>query len=330
MRGYSGIPPSFRLHSDRIALASTIMASAWDGSAGRGRFVARPNKFARVAPRVAYIGGDASMRAAPVYAPPGRLVYRRGRPYQSWPYTVSSAGAVARGAAAQIPVSLAAIRQHFGGLTKETSTVAAYAAAAITTTTVGCITSSTTVATAVSSSGLISVAADSAQLNFLLLRGFVTVAESTAQTFGVVRLLVVNYIRPATQPSAAGTLPLVTDCLESDSVYSLPLSDAANSGRFRILHDSTFNVGRNAYPTTTGVDTSVFGLQTVNINRVVRLGVQQHYVISPSVSTNALGGHFDSDVSGGLVNRNLVCLYVLTAGNVSMTMTLNRRVHYTG
>lgn len=221
------------------------------------------------------------------------------------------------------------VRRLLAGKRRDAATVTQYNAAAITSTTVGCITSSTAVGTAISTTGLISADADQATLNSLTLRGYITVAATADQTFGAVRLLLVSYIKPATLASSAGTLPLVTDCLESDSVYSLPLSDTANSGRFRILWDQTINVGRNGYASAPGADTSIAGPQLINIDQYIPLNIVQHYVSTATSSAGQLGGHYDSDSAFGQVDRNLVCLYVLTSGSVNMGMTLYRRLNYT-
>jgi len=213
------------------------------------------------------------------------------------------------------------------GQKRDAADVTQYNAAAMTTTTVGCITSSTAVATAASTSGLIEADADRGSLNTLRICGFFEVDPvADGVDYATVRILLVDYIKAFTNPSAPGTLPAVTDCLVTDAVHSLPLSDAANSGRFRIMYDKVFNVGRNS--TVTATAGFLHGPIVVNFDEIIPLNVVQHYAFSAKVGT-ASGGHFDSDTTTGQVDKHLVCLYVLTRTPATLSCTMVRRLNYT-
>lgn len=208
----------------------------------------------------------------------------------------------------------------------------------LTSTSIACLTSSTDFATAASGTGLLDGDADEMMINNVRIKGsFLNPAKLDLDPTGnadvVVRALVVWFNKPLLVASAAGTLPPITEVLVTDSVYSLPVTDAANGGRFKILSDKRFNLGSNTFQAATAVGHARVSGQTnhmvdykVKVNRMCRFK-------SSSTSGSNAGGHYDSDVSPGQVDRGLLVMYTMSnsVGEATTPQSLlYTRLNYTG
>jgi len=206
-----------------------------------------------------------------------------------------------------------------------------------------CPHSSDASATATSGNGLVVTDADRATINYVHVKGNLCLGPipcTRAQAelvFGNARVrhLMVWYYKPSTAAVAAGTLPPITDVLVSDSVDSYPLSDAANSGRFTILSDRVYDLGRNLKITDECLGQDGDGGVQYTFNQIIKVGKEQHYA---AACTNSLpGGHYDSDQAPGRVTRGLMVGYFLytKGGGVAATdagennITLHTRINYT-
>ena len=206
----------------------------------------------------------------------------------------------------------------------------------ITLTNLSCLTSSTNYSTAASSTGLLDMDGDECLINSVRLKGgFTIVAALLENQISVsdcmVRIIVVWYNKPLLIASAAGTIPPITEVLVADNMVSLPVTAAANGGRFVILSDRTWNMGMNLHQSATaggyvrdsGRHRQVFDY-TVKVDKRIKF-------VAPSASgASTSGGHYDSDVPAGRVDRGLLCMYVMHAGSQGPAMTLTTRLNYTG
>jgi len=203
-------------------------------------------------------------------------------------------------------------------------------------TTVGiCLTSSTTSATAASGTGLLDCDADEVLVNTVRLRGqfqngAILDLDPTANYDSLARIMVVCFNKPLLVASAAGTLPPITEVLVADSMVSLPVTAAANGGRFSILYDKTINLGNNTFQAVTAVGHSRnTGPNVHNFDFFVKIAKQVKFV-APSQSGTTAGGHYDSDVDAGRVDKNLLVMYILTNSQGAIGINVNRRLNYTG
>lgn len=205
-----------------------------------------------------------------------------------------------------------------------------------TTTTIDCATSTTWKATAASGTGLLDVDADEVMINSLHIRNVLSNpatldVDITLNQDALVRKIVVWFYKPLLVASAAGTLPPVTEVLESDNVNSMVVTAASNGGRFKILWDKTFNLGTNTYgDAASTLGTHHSGVTTRVIDKWIKVNKMCKFKASGSSGTGS--GHYDSDVSAGQVDRGLLIIYTLTtlggAGYISESGT--RRINYTG
>jgi len=259
--------------------------------------------------------------------------------------------AASQQAAWQAKNSLATqVRRLIAGKKKDAADVARLSTN-ITSTTAMCLTSSTASSTAASATGLIVCDVDKAHINSVLIRGnmqLYPIANTLAQYLATpkpsarARLMVVWFYKPALPPSAAGTLPPITEVLVSDSLDSMIVQDTANAGRFSILSDRMFDLGSNQYV----VDTTATQSYAINrssdrnqlsINYMVKVGKDCSFK-APAVSSNP-GGHYDSDAgqTNGLITKGLLVAYILTDGcaNVAGTdaglgdFNITTRLNYT-
>lgn len=207
----------------------------------------------------------------------------------------------------------------------------------LTATTISCLTSTTAFATAASGTGLLDMDGDECLINSVRIKGYVYNAalldlDTAGNSDIFVRQIVVWFNKPLLVASAAGTLPPITEVLIADTMDSLPVTDAANGGRFRILSNRTWNIGQNTYQSAIAAGgTAVHGPTLklvdyrVKVNKMVKFKV-------PAVS-GAPAGHYDSDVGPGQIDRGLLVMYTqVLNNNQSGTPAIinNTRLNYTG
>lgn len=205
------------------------------------------------------------------------------------------------------------------------------------TTYASCLTSSTNLTTAASGTGLLDMAGDECLINNVRIKGslenqaFLDV-DPTDQVDQIVRMMVVWFKKPLLVASAAGTLPPITEVLVTDTMDSLPVTDAANGGRFQVLSDRKWNLGTNTFAAVTAVGSArCTGKSrqpvdyTVKVNKMVKFA-------APAQPGTAAGGHYDSDVAAGRVDAGLLVMYVQTntAGPSVSTKNIFTRLNYTG
>jgi len=259
--------------------------------------------------------------------------------------------AASQQAAWQAKASLATqVRRLIAGKKKDAADVNRFTASGISTSTrvIG-LTSTTNVATAASTTGLIQTDSDKAHINSVTIRGnyilkglACTAAQAaSAVPSARVRHLLVWFYKPATQASAPGTLPLVSEVLVSDAIDSLVVPDTQNQGKFAILSDRVYDLGRNlitvdAAGTPAYSMANQWGPNQLVINQTYKINREMSFA-APCTQTNP-GGHYDSDSKPGLVSRGLLILYVLAAGGDGAAGTdagvltsgiMNSRLNYT-
>lgn len=231
----------------------------------------------------------------------------------------------------QVRALIASKKREAADVTRTTASLAAG-------TTISCLTSSTNFATAASGTGLLDMDGDECQINHVRMKGqFVNGAVLDLDPVGdcdtIVRKMVVWFNKPLLVASAAGTLPPITEVLIADTIDSLPVTDAANGGRFVILSDKKWNIGTNTYQAVTAVGharvsgrTSQFYDYVVKVNKRCKFaGVSQ--------SGSNPGGHYDSDVTPGRVDRGLLVCYTQTSGvatGFNASEVSATRLNYTG
>lgn len=201
-----------------------------------------------------------------------------------------------------------------------------------------CLTSTTALSgTAAATTGLLDCNADEVRINSVQFKGYhelpaVADEDQTGNHDCTVRHLLVWFYKPLFVSSAAGTLPPITEVLESDTIHSLFINKAANGGRFVVISDKRWVLGTNAFQTgstfgyaiNTGHGKQWFDF-TADVGKTVKF-------VSQPDSTNP-GGHYDIDSTAGQVSRGLLVLYqqadIGFAGQVPTTF-MNTRVNYTG
>jgi len=207
--------------------------------------------------------------------------------------------------------------------------------AALATTSVHCLTSSTAANTAPSNSGLCVADADEVLINTVRLKGSwdnpaILDLDPVQDSDVCVRMLIVWFNKPLAVANAAGNLPPITEVLVSDTMDSLPVTDAANGGRFVILSDRKWNLGNNTFQAATAVGHArVSGQQkhyfdyTVKVNKMMKLVESSTHLVA--------AGHYDSDVLGGRVDKGLLIMYVQvdTLGGSTPVHTCFTRLNYT-
>lgn len=206
-----------------------------------------------------------------------------------------------------------------------------------TTTTLACLTSSDAYATAASGTGLLDIDGDECQINHVRIKGRLNnnallVLDPSGLYDIVVRKLLVWFYKPLLVASAAGTLPPITEVLISDSVTSLPVTDAANGGRFKVLSDKKWNMGSNTFQAATAVGHSrVSGRSLQFYDYTVKIDKRCKFAAN-SLSGTAAGGHYDSDVAPGRIDRGLLVMYtqVFLSGTQVITDNGFTRLNYTG
>lgn len=228
----------------------------------------------------------------------------------------------------QMKALIASKKKEAADVTRDTAGLAA--------TTIACLSSTTNFATAASGTGLFDMDGDEVLVNHVRIKGvFQNTATLDLDPVGqfdpVVRKLVVWFNKPLLVASAAGTLPPITEVLISDNISSLPVTDAANGGRFVILSDKKWNLGTNTYQAVTAVGHARNSGKTQQFyDYKVKVGKMAKFK-SPSVSGTP-AGHYDSDVSPGQIDKGLLVEY--TQVSSVATQTINNyettRLNYTG
>lgn len=235
------------------------------------------------------------------------------------------------------PSLLSQVKALLASKQRDATDVARNNAALAGATTVSCLTSTTDFATAVSGTGLIEADCDEAHLNHVRIKGQLINSalldvDPSSGADSYIRVMVVQFNKPLLVASAAGTLPPITEVLVTDALTSLPVTDAANGGRFKILSNKLFNMGTNTFAATTAVGSArVSGVNNRFIDYTVKINKQCKFK-SPTLSGGtSAGGHYDSDVPAGQVDNGLIVMYVQStaAGFGTLGMTLNTRLNYT-
>lgn len=122
------------------------------------------------------------------------------------------------------------------------------------------------------------------------------------------RLIMVQFREPATLPSAGGTLPPVTEVLESADIDALFLSKDNNGNRFAVLEDREYNLGFLGGGATTFGD----GNQMVSKGDFIDLKVGKVCHLSEAASDDTPTGGFATGVPH--VNKGLIVCYLLGSG----------------
>lgn len=180
--------------------------------------------------------------------------------------------------------------------------------------------------------GLIPCNADTALINSIRLKGsahYLVNGLVAAQIDGIepvrLRALLVWFNKPALQPDNAGTLPPLSEVLESNQVDGLEHVSSANSGRFTILSDRVFNIGKVANSAAGLVIDATLPLMH-SFDYTIKVNKKQHYV-STAIS-GAAGGTYDIDVDEGLVDKGLPVLYLIMDPGKGTAATEVVTVHY--
>jgi len=221
--------------------------------------------------------------------------------------------------------------------TKDAQDVSRNSTNATTSTVLSCLYSTTQFNTSAAGTGILAADADEVLINSVRIRGLM---ENPATLLlnpngaypTIVRKILVWYYKPQTQPSAAGTLPPVTEVLVADSIQSMVDNNANNAGRFRVLSDRLWNLGMNFYQATTAVgSTTSNGNHRQIYDYTIKIGKKCHFEY-PSNSGTGAGGTYDSDDSTGRVSKGLLVLYTLfvCAGASLVNDLCTTRVNYTG
>lgn len=209
----------------------------------------------------------------------------------------------------------------------------------LTTTVLSCLTSSTDFATAASATGILDMVGDSAMINDVhIISNLTNTCLEDVTPVGLAdimyRLIAVWFYKPLLVGSAAGTIPPITEVLVTDSVFSDIVQDTANAGRFKILYDKTYNMGTNTVAVAaTGAYPRINGTINRKLDITIPIKKQIHFATSVNPISGVNGGHYDSDVTAGRVDRGLLILYQIpyaagTGGTLISNMTT--RVNFTG
>lgn len=206
-----------------------------------------------------------------------------------------------------------------------------------TTTIIQCLSSSTLSATAASGTGLLDMDGDECHINSVRMKGVLShPATLDLDPLGnadvLYRKLIVWYKKPLLVASAAGTLPPITEVLVSDTIQSLPVTDAANGGRFVILSDRKWNMGSNTYQAATALGHArSTGKTSQAYDYFVKVDKRVKFAANAQSGSNA-GGHYDSDVAAGRVDAGLLVCYTqcTVSGPQTVTDSGFTRLNYTG
>lgn len=185
-------------------------------------------------------------------------------------------------------------------------------ASAITGTNVSCLSSATDFTYATSLTGLLDTNQDECLIKHINikqnLRNFKTVHTASAGVRDCfIRTIIVWYNKAQTVADVDGGLPPVTEFLTGDSLHAMYKLPADNAGRWVILYDKTDNMGTNIAGYAI-LQNDVFS-KGDSLQRDIKIKVDKR--MSFAKSAGFAGGHYDSDVEGGLVDKGLICMYTL-------------------
>lgn len=236
--------------------------------------------------------------------------------------TTARSGAFAR----QLKALVASKKKDAADVTRTTS--------GATVTTLSVLTSSTAFATAASGTGLLDCDADEVLINNVRIKGVFSQpalldVDPASITDSCVRKLLVWFNKPLLVASAAGTIPPITEVLVADTIESLPVTDAANGGRFKVLSDKKWWLGSNTYQAATAAGHArVSGKSAIYFDYKVKVNKMTRFA-APSVSGTP-GGHYDSDVIPGRVDKGLLVLYTQYLIGGTVNDVAYTRLNYTG
>lgn len=203
-------------------------------------------------------------------------------------------------------------------------------------TSIACLTSTTNYAVAPSGTGLIDMDGDECLINSVRIKGILENAciiklDPTGHLDARIRKLVVWFNKPLLVASAAGTLPPITEVLLTDDINSLPVTAAANGGRFVILSNKYWNLGTNTVASNAGLAARIRGQSATHVDYTVKVNKMCKFKI-PTVSGTP-AGHYDSDIGPGQVDKGLLVCYTQiggTAGGFTINDNVTTRLNYTG
>lgn len=202
-----------------------------------------------------------------------------------------------------------------------------------------CLTSSTAADTAAGNTGLLTTDSDQVRINYIHFKGVISNTctvdtDVTGSSDVLYRKMLVWFMKPKLDASAAGTLPPITEVLTADNIAALPVSATNNSGRFKVLMDKTYTLGLNqaraavttsAYPSHGGAPTMIPYDFKIKIGKDMKLTDHMTLLGGSGV------GHFDSDINAGQVSGGLLVLYTQAyyGGTASLQDIQYTRVNYT-
>jgi len=208
--------------------------------------------------------------------------------------------------------------------------------ATVTTTRISCLTSSTDFALAPSSSGLLDMDGDECLLNNVRIKGGFALLgalqlDQANVSDSMTRVLVVWFNKPLLVADASGTLPPITEVLQSDSMVSLPVTNAANGGRFVVLSDRYWNHGINLHQAATAVGyVRDQGKSRIMFDYTVKIDKRVKFVTPSASGASTSGGHYDSDITAGRIDKGLLVMYMQHVGTQAPVLTMTTRLNYTG
>lgn len=210
---------------------------------------------------------------------------------------------------------------------------------AFSTTASGCLTANGGMSGAAAyNQGILACDADEVLLNSVRLKGYHELpalldVNPDGNRDSYVRLLLVWFYKPLLVASPGGTLPPITEVLVTDELHALPVTSAANGGRFVVLSDRMWNLGTNTYQSTTAVGSAInTGKSKQYFDYTVKVGKTVKYK-DASTPTGAIGGHYSTTITGGQVDRGLLVLYsqvFIGATNAQVNTVMDSRLNYTG
>jgi hypothetical protein len=186
---------------------------------------------------------------------------------------------------------------------------------------VHCLTSSDIWATASLNSGLCVGVADAARINHVEVKGKIyLLGDNVARPLvgqQQCRILTVWFYKTLFLPVAGGELPPVSEVLDLNTTPTGTLHHLAmiqtqqqNAGRFTVLSDKTYLLGRrptgstvDGFQEATGVDEVLIEYK-IPVNKTMSIKI-------PAQGFPPHGGHFDAALDVGQVNRGLLVTYVM-------------------
>jgi len=170
--------------------------------------------------------------------------------------------------------------------------------------------------------GKIFTSSDSALIKFVEIRGKYFVSALATTSGGLpalinhsVRRLIVWFYKPIDPATAGGSMPLITEVLETNAITSQYVSSTANAGRFVVLSDKTYVLGTNVYIAAANTMKENGKIQ-VNFEEKVIVNKSQHYVEPPGSAVAPGGaGHYSTNSDEGQVSRGLLVMYHVVEGD---------------